>query len=140
MTVAQIAVTVLGVAASAWVLWYFVFAPRPAPAAAVKGGVQEVHVTVKGGYLPDTVVVRAGRPVRLLVYRDETAECSDRLVLETFGVDQLLPAFATTAVEFTPTAAGEFPFRCGESVLKGLIVVEPADGVRQAPSPHKHHG
>lgn len=140
MTLAQIVVTVLGVAASAWVLWYFVFAPGPAPAAAASGGVQEVHITVKGGYLPDTVVVRAGKPVRLLFYRDETAECSDRVVLDGFGVDQPLPPFTTTAVEFTPSAAGEFPFRCGEAVLKGLLVVEPADGVRQAPSPHKHHG
>jgi copper chaperone CopZ len=73
MTLAQIVVTVVGVAAGAWVLWYFVFAPGPALAATAKGGVQEVRITVKGGYTPDTVVVRAGKPVRLLFYRDETA-------------------------------------------------------------------
>ena len=140
MTLAQIVVTVLGVAAGAWVLWYFVFTPGPALTAAAKGGVQEVRITVKGGYTPDTVVVRAGKPVRLLFYRDETAECSDRLVLEAFGVDRPLPPFETTAVEFTPAAAGEFPFRCGRTVLKGLLVVEPAAGGRQVSSPHRHHG
>ena len=140
MTVAQIVVTVLGVAAGAWVLWYFVFAPGPAFAAAAKGGVQEVRITVKGGYTPDTVVVRAGKPVRLLFYRDETAAGSDRLVLEAFGVDRPLPPFETTAVDLTPAAAGEFPFRGGAAAPRGLLVVEPATGGRQVTSPHKHHG
>jgi plastocyanin domain-containing protein len=140
MTLAQIVVTVVGVAASALVLWYFVFTPGPALAAAAKGGVQEVRITVKGGYTPDTVVVRAGKPVRLLFYRDETADCSERLVLEGFGVDRPLPAFQTTAVEFTPSAAGEFLFRCGLDTMKGLLVVEPSTPAKPVASPHKHHG
>lgn len=140
MTLAQIVVTVVGVAAGAWVLWYFVFAPGPALAAAAKGGVQEVRITVKGGYTPDTVVVRAGKPVRLLFYRDETAEGSDRLVLEALGIDRPLPPFETTAVDLTPTAAGEFPFRGGAATPRGLLVVEPATDARTVSSPHKHHG
>jgi plastocyanin domain-containing protein len=140
MTLAQIVVTVVGVAAGALVLWYFVFTPGPELAAAAKGGVQEVRITVKGGYTPDTVVVRAGKPVRLLFYRDETADCSERLVVEAFGVDRPLAAFQTTAVEFTPSAAGEFPFRCGLDTMKGLLVVEPATPAKPVASPHKHHG
>jgi plastocyanin domain-containing protein len=140
MTPAQIVVTVLGVAAIAWVLWYFLWSRGSAVAAAVKAGVQEVRVTVKGGYTPDTIVVRAGKPVRLLFYRDETADCSERVVFEAFGVNQQLPAFATTPVEFTPREPGEFPFRCGMAMLKGLLVVEPPEGVaRRLSSPHKHH-
>jgi len=49
--------------------------------------VQEVRVVVKGGYTPDTIVVRAGEPVRLQFYRDETADCSERVVFEDFGID-----------------------------------------------------
>src|SRR5688500_20328125 len=33
-------------------------------------GIQEVRVIVKGGYTPDTIVVQAGKPVRLQFYRD----------------------------------------------------------------------
>ena len=140
MTVAQVAVTALGVAAILWVLWYFLFSSGPAVAAPVAGGVQEVRITVQGGYTPDTVVVQAGTPVRLQFYRDETADCSERVVFEQFGLDVALPAFQTTAVEFTPTEAGEFPFRCGMSMLKGLLVVEPAGRDRTpAASPHKFH-
>ena len=141
MTVAQLTVTAVGGVAIVWVLWYFLFSSNPALAAAVSDGVQEVRVIVKGGYTPDTIVVQAGQPVRLQFYRDETADCSERLVFENFGVDVALPAFQTTAVEFTPSAAGEFPFRCGMSMLRGVVVVEPAGRDRQpAASPHKLHG
>ena len=142
MTAAQIVVTALGAASIAGDLWYFLFSRGTAVAAAVAtGGVQEVHVTVKGGYTPDTIVVQAGRPVRLLFYRDETADCSERVVFDAFGVNQQLPAFETTTVEFTPPDAGEFPFRCGMSMLKGLLVVEPpGPPPTRRSSPHRHHG
>ena len=141
MTSTQIAVTALGVVTIVWVLWYFLFSRGAAVAAAAgAGGVQEVRVIVKGGYTPDTIVVQAGKPVRLQFYRDETADCSERVVFEQFGVDQQLPAFQTTAVEFTPDKPGEFPFRCGMNMLKGLLIVEPEGDRRAASSPHKFHG
>jgi len=78
--------------------------------------------------------------VRLQFYRDETAECSERVVFEQFGIDVPLPAFQTTTVEFTPPEPGEFRFRCGMNMLKGLLVVEPATADRKpAASPHKFH-
>jgi len=143
MTPAQIAVTAAGAAAIVWVLWYFLLSRRPAAAAALAGqsGVQEIRVLVKGGYTPDTILVQAGKPVRLEFYRDETADCSERVVFDAFGINQTLPAFQTTTVEFTPDTPGEFPFRCGMNMLKGLLVVEPADANRKAASsPHKFHG
>jgi len=139
MTPVQIAVTAAGAAAVVWVLWYFLLSRGTAVAAAVAGGVQEVRVLVKGGYTPDTIVVQAGKPVRLQFYRDETADCSERVVFERFKIDQMLPAFQTTAVEFTPTEPGEYPFRCGMNMLKGLLVVEPPGDRRSASSPHKFH-
>jgi len=141
MTPAQIAVTALGAVTIVWVLWYFLYSRGSAVAAtAGAGGLQEVRVIVKGGYNPDTIVVQAGKPVRLQFYRDETAECSERVVFERFGIDQQLPAFQTTAVEFTPEQPGEYPFRCGMNMLKGLLVVEPTGERRAASSPHKFHG
>ena len=141
MTPAQLAVTALGAAAIIWVLWYFLFSRgRAVAATAGVAGVQEVRVLVKGGYTPDTIVVQAGKPVRLQFYRDETADCSERVVFERFGIDQHLPAFQTTTIEFTPDQPGEYPFRCGMSMLKGLLVVEPEGDRRAATSPHKFHG
>jgi plastocyanin domain-containing protein len=142
VTVAQYVVTVAGVAAIVWVLWYFLFSRGrgSGAAAAVGDGVQEVRVMVKGGYTPDTIVLRAGQPVRLQFYRDETADCSERVVFDDFGIDTALPAFQTTTIEFTPARPGEFRFRCGMNMLKGLLVVEPATSDRQpSASPHKLH-
>ena len=140
MSTSQYAVTAAGIAAIVWVLWYFLYTSGPVVAATVAAGVQEVRITVKGGYTPDTIVVQAGTPVRLQFYRDETVDCSERVVFEDFGIDVLLPAFETTAVDFTPQAAGEFRFRCGMNMLKGLLVVEPAGGDRRpSTSPHKLH-
>jgi len=140
VSTAQYAVTAVGVAAIVWVLWYFLYSSGPPIAPGSAAGVQEVRITVKGGYTPDTIVVRAGTPVRLQFYRDETADCSERVVFEDFGIDAALPAFQTTAVEFTPEEAGEFRFRCGMNMLKGLLVVEPAGADRRpSASPHKLH-
>jgi len=140
LTSTQIIVTALGAVAIVWVLWYFLYSRGTAMAAtASAGGAQEVRVTVKGGYTPDTIVVQAGKPVRLQFYRDETADCSERVVFEKFGIDQQLPASQTTTVEFTPEQPGEYPFRCGMNMLKGLLVVEPPGERRAASSPHKFH-
>jgi len=126
MDAAEIGVLAGGVGAIGFVLWYF-FGEREAIAArAGEGGVQEVKITVKGGYSPDVVVVKQGVPVRLDFYRDETASCSEQVVFGDFGIARDLPAFKTTSIEFTPDKAGEFTWTCGMNMLRGKLVVEPA--------------
>lgn len=126
MDASEIGVVVGAAALIAFVLWYF-FGPKRATAAATgAGGVQEVKVTVKGGYAPDVIAVKAGRPVRLTFYRDETASCSEQVVFRDFGILRDLPAFKTTTVEFTPEAPGEHTFTCGMNMMRGTLVVEPA--------------
>lgn len=120
---ADIVVIVLGLGLTAAELWYFLF-PAGANPVASKSSVQEIHVLVKGGYDPDTITVEAGRPVRLLFYRDETAECSERVVFEALKLEKPLPAYETTIVEFTPTQPGDYPFRCGKSVMRGRVVAQ----------------
>lgn len=125
MDTIEIIVVLGGVFAVAFVLWYF-FGERESVAAAVgAGGVQEITVTVKGGYSPDVITVREGAPVRLDFYRDETASCSEQIIFGDFGIARDLPAFRTTPIEFTPTKAGEFTFTCGMNMMRGKLIVEP---------------
>ena len=126
LTATEWAVAALGVAAIVWVNWYFFVAGRRAALAAAPadGGVQEVTVTVKGGYEPAAVRVKHGRPVRLVFDRQETSGCSEEVVLGDFGVRKFLPAHRKTAVEFTPSTAGTFDFTCGMSMLRGKLIVE----------------
>lgn len=123
--VLDILVIALGATVIVGELWYFL-GPRPAPPrpAAATGGVQEIRVVVKGGYDPATIFVEAGRPVRLLFYRDETADCSERVVFDGLGIERELPAFETTAVAFTPATPGDYRFRCAKRVLHGRVVAQ----------------
>jgi plastocyanin domain-containing protein len=58
MDATEIIVVACGGVAIAFVLWYF-FGEREAAAASVgTSGVQEIKVTVKGGYSPDVIVVK----------------------------------------------------------------------------------
>jgi len=125
MDSASIGVIIGGVAAIALVIWYF-FGERERVAASVSaGGVQEVNVTVKGGYSPDVIVVRQGMPVRLNFYRDETASCSEKVIFGDFGIARDLAPFKTTPIEFTPDKPGEFTFTCGMNMLRGKLIVQP---------------
>ena len=122
----QLATLAIGIALIALILWYFFGARERTVAAEGQGGVQHVKITVKGGYAPDLIVVKQGRPVRLDFYRDETASCSEEVIFGDFGIARPLPAFKTTAIEFTPDKAGEFTFTCGMNMIRGKLVVEPA--------------
>ena len=113
-----------GLAAIAWVNWYFFLAPRPAVTAAPSAGVQVATVTVKGGYEPADIRVRHGVPVRLEFDRQETDSCSEEVVFPDFGIRRALPAFAKTAVEFTPSNPGVYPFTCGMGMLHGTVTAE----------------
>lgn len=110
----------------ALVLWYFFGEREKVAAGLTQAGVQEIKVTVKGGYSPDVIVVKQGVPVKLDFYRDETASCSEQVVFGDFGIARDLPAFKTTSIEFTPAKAGEFSFVCGMNMLRGKLIVEPA--------------
>jgi Cu+-exporting ATPase len=108
-------------------LWWFFFGPKRAPRAEVRGGVQEVRITVKGGYSPDLIRARTGTPLRLTFDRQEAGDCTSRVVFPDLGVSRSLPAFGTATVEFTPEETGEFPFACGMNMVHGRLLVEPAD-------------
>ena len=107
-------------------LWFF-FGPRSRVTAPVsESGVQQVEITVKGGYSPDRIVVRKGIPVRLDFHREETSSCTDQVILGDFGISRALPAFRTTSIEFTPQKTGEFTFSCGMNMVHGRLIVEEA--------------
>ena len=105
-------------------LWYCFGEREKVSAETTESGVQEIKVTVRGGYSPDVIVVKKDVPVRLNFYRDETSSCSEQVVFGDFGIARDLPAYKTTPVEFTPDRAGEFTFACGMNMLRGKLIVE----------------
>lgn len=116
-------VLVSGAALSVFVLWYFFGKRQAAVAAKTETGVQEVEITVQGGYSPNVIAVERNRPVRLRFHRKEDESCSEQVIISDFGIVKDLPAFRETIVEFTPDRAGEFTFTCGMNMLHGKLVV-----------------
>ena len=123
---AELLVSVGGVLLIAALAWFF-FGPRRAGGARLRGGLQEVEITVKGGYSPNLIRVREGVPLRLVFDRQEAGDCTSRVVFPDLGISRSLPAFARTTVEFTPDHSGEFGFACGMNMVHGTLLVE-ADG------------
>jgi plastocyanin domain-containing protein len=115
-----------GLAAIAWVNWYFFLAERRSALATVSAGaaVQQQTIVVKGGYVPALVRVKAGIPVRLVFDRQETSGCSEEVVFPDFGVRRFLPAFRQTTIELPAPGAGRYDFMCGMSMLRGTLVAE----------------
>jgi plastocyanin domain-containing protein len=129
-----------GAAVIVWVNWYFFVAQRSAVSAfaaadptgvARSGGdvsgaslTPEVTITVKGGYDPAVIRVKAGQPVRLVFDRQETSGCSEEVVFPDFNIKRFLPAFQKTTVEVTPPKAGKYGFTCGMSMLHGSLIAE----------------
>ncbi|MEX0833901.1 MAG: heavy metal translocating P-type ATPase [Actinomycetota bacterium] len=122
---AEILVAGGGAALIAGLTWFF-FGPKKASDAQVKDGVQEVEVVVKGGYSPNVIRVRQGMPVRIKFDRQETGECTSRVVFPDFRVNKSLPPFRKTSIELMPEKQGEFDFACGMNMVHGKLLVETA--------------
>jgi plastocyanin domain-containing protein len=121
----RVVVDVAGLALIAVIVWFFwLVKATGVHAPATSGGYQEQMVLVKGGYTPDVIVVQAGQPVRLNFVRQESASCSEMVLLPAFGKSAKLPEGATVPVEFLPKERGEFEFACQMGMLRGTIVVE----------------
>ncbi len=125
MTGTDIVVILGGLALIAGIAWFF-WGPRKGGvrAAVSSSGYQEALVLVKGGYTPDVIVVRHGKPVRLSFRREESAACSEMVVLGAFGKSAHLPEGETVSVEFLPEQPGEYEFTCQMGMFRGKLVVE----------------
>ena len=125
MTPDRIIVTALGLLLIVFIVWFFwMKRDKGTRASETSTGHQEVMILVKGGYMPDVIVVEKGRPVRLNFRREETASCSEMVLLPDFELSAQLPVGETVAVEFVPQEAGEFEFACQMGMLRGKLIVE----------------
>ncbi len=124
MSLADVLVIAGGLGLGAVVVWYFWFTSSGGVKAASVDGVQELTVVVKGGYTPDTIVVKRGRPVRLNFNRQESASCSEMVLFPDFDRSAKLPEGEAVSIEFTPETVGEFGFQCQMGMFRGRLIVE----------------
>jgi len=125
MTWDRIVVDVGGLVLIAFIVWFFwLVKAKGVRAALTSGGYQEQMVLVKGGYTPDVIVVERGKPVRLNFVRQESASCSEMVLLPAFNKSARLPEGETVPVEFLPKEPGEYEFACQMGMFRGKVIVE----------------
>jgi P-type Cu+ transporter len=83
------------------------FGPRRAHTARVEGGVQRAVVTVRGGYSTDRIRVSQNVPAEIVFDRQESGDCTSRVVFDGLGVSAALPAFTRTVL-FAVTGQSTF--------------------------------
>ena len=120
------AAALIAATALTWLVLRFFFGEQKAASGAmdVSGKRQTATITVKGGYSPAVVSMRAGTPITLTFDRQETGECTSHVVFGDLGLDAMLPGNAVTDVELPALPAGEYPFACGMNMVHGLLKVE----------------
>jgi plastocyanin domain-containing protein len=125
MTWDRVLVNTVGLALIAFIVWFFwLVKAKGVWAGAGSSGYQEQMVLVKGGYTPDVIIVEAGKPVRLNFVRQESASCTEMVLLPAFGKSARLPEGQTVPVEFLPKEPGEYEFACQMGMIRGKLIVE----------------
>jgi plastocyanin domain-containing protein len=126
MTWDKILVNAVGLALIAFIIWFFwLVKVQGVKAGVTTAGYQEQMVLVKGGYIPDVIVIERGKPVRLNFVRQESASCSEMVLLPAFNKSAKLPEGQMVAVEFLPMEPGEYEFTCQMGMFRGRLIVEP---------------
>lgn len=84
-------------------------------------GSQVVDITVAGGYRPQSIVARAGVPLRLVFHRQDDEACSERVVFSSPRIERRLAPGADTTITLPAQPAGEVRFTCGMGRYRGQI-------------------
>ncbi len=130
----KLGVTLGGLALIGAEFWWFLLKKPKVQEVELQQGIQELTVTVDGGYQPNYIVVQAGQPVRLNFFRKDANSCLEEVLLPDFGIDINLPLNKTTSVEFTPQKSGEYQFTCGMRMFRGVVAVKASDTENAAPA------
>ena len=112
-------VTLLGITGIAFVYWFFLM--RKEEAVEVKNS---VDITANGGYSPEVITVKKGRPVTLNFTRTDPSDCLDEVTLPDFKKRLELPLGEVVSITIVPKELGEFTYSCGMNMFHGKIIVK----------------
>ena len=85
--------------------------------------VREIEVIVDGGYRPARITVAEGERVRLKFVRREQSPCTREIVFAALDIRRELPTDQPVLIELPALTAGEYEFKCGMNMIKGVLEV-----------------
>jgi len=125
MTGLQILVIVIAVLAIAFISWWFFGKHDQGKVSAdINGNSQEAHITVNGGYSPETVVLKQGVPAKLVFTRLDKSNCLKEVVFKDFGINEELPIKEDKEIKIDTSKAGEYTYACGMDMFHGKVVIK----------------
>jgi len=84
----------------------------------------EMKVTDKG-FEPETLTVKKGRPVTLVITRTTEKTCATDIVIDEYGIKTALPLNKAVEVSFTPKKAGKLTYGCAMGkMIGGVLTVQ----------------
>lgn len=83
-----------------------------------------IDVLVKGGYSPEVISIKKGKPITLNFTREDSNSCLEEVVLSDFKIKKYLPLNKTVSIEITPEKTGNFDFTCGMNMFHGKLIVK----------------
>ncbi|MBS1723433.1 MAG: cupredoxin domain-containing protein [Armatimonadetes bacterium] len=86
-------------------------------------GVQKATIVVDNGFKPDTINVKAGRPVQI-TFDTKHKACISSVVFAGMNLKKPLTDGKKTVVTFTPKKAGTYAFACPMKMMKGKVVAK----------------
>ena len=94
----------------AWQLWWFLGRHGAGVVAREsEAGLQEITITVDGGYAPSRIQVKARQPLRLSFHRIDPSGCVAQVIFPDFHKTLDLPLDATTSLELPPPKPASIP-------------------------------
>jgi heme/copper-type cytochrome/quinol oxidase subunit 2 len=83
-----------------------------------------VRALSTGYYDKQEVTVKAGVPVKFEFSADPGAGCGRALYIPDFDVQLRSLSGETVSATFTPTVPGDYPYRCGMNMFRGVLHVK----------------
>jgi plastocyanin domain-containing protein len=99
-------------------------AAQPGQKKAARAAVTHEIAVTSDGFVPASIQVKRGEPVRLVVTRKTQRTCATEIVIKDYGVNQPLPLDKPVTIELTPTKAGQVRYACGMDMIHGVLKVE----------------
>lgn len=111
-------ITAVGSLIVIFIYWFFFGKKEEAAAAGEK-----LNILVDGGYKPNIIRVRQGKPVTLIFLRKDTNPCLEELIFPDYKIKEYLPLNKPVSVTLSPPHPKESVFHCGMNMFHGRIEV-----------------
>jgi len=90
-----------------------------------KRGAKVIELSVtEEGFVPASVKVSKGVPLKLVVTRKTDRTCAKQIVVKDYGINVELPLNKAVEVSLTPKATGNIGYACSMGMISGVLVVE----------------